>query len=105
MEKKLNLVKKKAWAIKSSDSEASSSIKGYYKDSSLAHIESKGCGWYGSDGEVICVTVYEDEQGKVYSVEDLGKYRDDDEVIKEKTLNSIKEKLTTEELAFLGVKF
>jgi hypothetical protein len=104
MKNELNLVKKKAWAINSSDSEVSSSIKGYYKDSSLAHIESNGCGWFGSDGEVICVTVYEDEEGKVYSVEDLGKYRDDEEVVKEKIINSIKEKLTTDELVFLGIK-
>ena len=50
---KLKLTKVVAWAVSSSDDERSSSIKGYYKDYNIASVDSKGSGWFGSDGDVV----------------------------------------------------
>lgn len=100
----LNLKKVSAYAVYSSDDERSGSIKGYYKDYNAASVKAKGSGWYGSDGEVKTVNVWMDEEGKIYDVKPLGKYTDDAEKYRQETMESIKSKLTKEELELLGVK-
>lgn len=100
---KLNLTKVSAWAVEASLDERRSGIKGYYKDRNIASVDAKGAGWYGSDGEAIPVDLYEDEQGNIYTLKCEGAYKDVDRKYKEEAMESIKAKLTTEELKLLGI--
>lgn len=97
------LKKEKAFAVNSSDDGKSSSIKGYFKDYNVASVKSKGSGWYGADGEVKSVDVWADGEGNIYDLKPLGKYTDEAEKYRQETMQSIKSKLTKEELELLGV--
>tara|TARA_R110001592_G_scaffold268269_3_gene534544 strand:- start:50312 stop:50620 length:309 start_codon:yes stop_codon:yes gene_type:complete len=100
---KLKLTKVVAWAVSSSDDERSSSIKGYYKDYNIASVDSKGSGWFGSDGDVVQAEIYEDEEGNIYTLKSVGKYKDVDRKYREEAMKKIKDKLTPEELKLLGL--
>ncbi len=100
----LVLTKKRLFALKASDDEWKSSIRGYYVDYGLALIASKGCGWYGSDGEVISVETYMGQDKNVYVVESKGKPVDIDKEYQEDMKKQILSKLTPEEISFLGIK-
>lgn len=100
---KLNLTKVSAWAVKASIDERRSAIKGYYKDGNIAAVDAKGAGWYGSDGDAIQVELYEDEQGNIYTLKCEGVYIDVGRKYKEEAMESIKAKLTPEELKLLGI--
>lgn len=99
----LNLTQKSAYALRVSTDEHSSKISGYYKDSNMADIDAKGAGWYGSDGCVESATVYEDENGEIYQVKHLGKYKDVDREYREETMEKIRSKLTDAERKVLGI--
>ena len=99
----LILTKVKAFAMEASDDERSSSIKGYYKNKNIASIDAKDAGWYGSNGKVIPIDLYEDLEGNVYLLESIGKYKDDDRKYREEAILNIKLKLTPEEQLLLGI--
>ena len=100
----LRLKPVKAFTIYSSDDDRRSSEKGIYKDYAIASKKAKGCGWYGSDGEVRTKDgIFEDEQGGLYNVKFIGNFTDVAEKEREETLASIKSKLTEQELAFLKI--
>jgi hypothetical protein len=99
----LNLKKITVFAVRASIDEKSFAIKGYYQDKNIAGIDSKKAGWFGSDGEVIEVTIYQDEHGNIYKVEELGMFKDKDREYKDEVLNKIKSKLTGAEREFLGL--
>lgn len=101
---KLTLTKINAYTINSADSEYRSSNKGVYRDYSVAAVRAPNSGWYGSNGTVENIEVWQDENGELYSVKPLGKFTDEVEKYKEDLISSIKAKLTTEELALIGVK-
>ena len=103
MEKELKLKKVSAYEVIVSTDERSSKTLGYYKDSNIASIDSKKAGWYDLDGEVSSVELYEDENGDIYDVESLGKYKDVEKEYREEILAKIRSKLTTEELKFLNL--
>lgn len=95
----------KAYTIYTPIDEMRSVEKGLYKDRSIADVDAKGSGWYGSDGTVReKENVYEDEAGALYQVFPLAKFTDVEKAYKEKTLASIKSKLTPAELELLGLK-
>jgi hypothetical protein len=100
----LILKKATAYTVHSSDSDRTSSNKGAYKDFNIATVRAKGSGWYGADGEVKMIEVWEDKDGNLFTVKPIGKYTDEDEKYREETLKSIKSKLTKEELKLLGIK-
>lgn len=100
----LILKKTKAYSVyASNDDKGFGSIIGYYQDYNIASVKSKGVGFYGADGEVESVEVWQDENGNIYSLKPLGKYTDVAEKYKDETLQSIKSKLTKEELELLGI--
>lgn len=77
---------------------------GYYKDWNVANVDAKN--WYGSNGNVKNVTLYEDEDGNIYNVKCEGKYKDIDRLYREDRedrINQIKSKLTPEECKLLGL--
>lgn len=101
----LKLKPVKAYTICSSDNEWGSSEKGLYKDYNIAATKAIGSGWYASNGEVRDKKdVYEDENGKLYTVKYIGQFDDISEKFKEDILMGIKSKLTKEELELLGIK-
>lgn len=101
----LKLKQVKAFTIYSSDSERSASEKGLYKDYGVASIRAKGHGWCGADGEVKeKKDIYQDESGELYRVHKVGNFIDVEEEYKEKIIQSIKAKLTKEELEMLGLQ-
>jgi hypothetical protein len=101
--KQLNLKKVSVYALKASVDELSSKILGYYKDVNIASVDAKGAGWYGSDGNIETVTLYEDEQGNIYNVKYEGKYKDVDREYRTETIEKIKSKLTPKECKLLGI--
>ena len=105
MENKLELTKvDKAYTINSADNEYSSSNKGVYKDYNIASTKAKGSGWYGSNGTVEDVTdLYQDVNGVLYKIKLIGKFTDEEEKYRTDTINSIKSKLTKEELELLNI--
>lgn len=103
MEEELKLKKVRAYKMSASNDERCSSVRGYYKNFNAASIDSKKAGWYDSDGKVELVDLYEDEEGKLYSTESLGKFKDVEKQYHEETLEKIKSKLTPEEISFLKI--
>ena len=105
MSTELTLKKVTAYTVYSSDNEWTGSEKGSYKSSDIASVKAKGAGWYGSDGQVrVKKDVYSDEEGNLYNVTKIGKFIDELEKEYQAVINSIKSKLTPEELHLLGVK-
>lgn len=101
--KTLKLEKLTAFAVNSSDDEWKSSIKGYYRQRSVAEVKAVGSGWYGSNGQVVPVDVYTD--GKIlYRVEIIGMFTDEAAGFHNNLVNSIKSKLTKAELELLGIQ-
>jgi hypothetical protein len=100
----LHLKKTSGYTVNSSDSEYASSDKGLYRNYNYASTKAKGSGWYGADGEVRDVEVWQDQNGELYSVKHVGKFQDDEEEFRKNVMNSIKSKLTQEELKILGIK-
>ena len=99
----LNLTVAIAYTVHSSDSEVRSSDKGVYKDISIANKMAIGSGWWGSNGEVkLLENIFEDEKGRLYQVKFLGYPTNEDEEHKKNLLESIKSKLTDEELNFIN---
>jgi hypothetical protein len=101
---KLTLKKIEAYTVHSTDNDRTSSNKGVYRNSSIAAVRAVKAGWYGSDGTVISIEVWEDENGDLYNLKKLGKFTDEAEQYKENLMASIKSKLTTEELTLIGIK-
>ena len=99
----LKLNKVSAWAVEASVDERRNAITGYYKDSNIARVDAQGAGWYGSEGTVKEVDLYEDEDGNIYNVVCEGKYKDVDRKFREETMDNIKTKLTPEEIKLLGL--
>lgn len=99
----LNLIKQSVWSIVATVDERSSRSIGYYKNSSIAFNNAKGAGWYGSDGTVELVDVYEDDKGNIYEVKPKGRCVDVAEKAEEEMINVIKSKLSDNELEFLGI--
>lgn len=94
-----------AYTINSADDERKSSDKGIYRNYSIASQKAPKSGWYGSDGTVETLNgIYEDENGDVYRVTKFGKSTDDLEVYTKSMSETIKSKLTPEELEFLKIK-
>jgi hypothetical protein len=101
----LSLTKVSAYTVNSADSETTSSDKGLYSDLNIATVKAKGAGWYGSNGEARgLLDIWQDEYGDLYQVTPLGKFTDVAEKYKEDLVNSIKSKLTPEELVLVGIK-
>lgn len=102
----MKLRKITAWTVYSADSDTQSSEKGVYQERSLAEAKSRGSGWYGSNGEVREKTdVWQDlETGELYQVKCLGHFTDLEEARRKRMAESIKSKLTEEEIKFLNVK-
>jgi len=101
---KLTLKKINAYTINSADDDFRSSDKGVYRNLSVATERAPKSGWYGSNGTVKNIEVWEDEDGELYSLKPLGKFTDEAEQYKENLMASIKSKLTTEELTLIGIK-
>lgn len=99
----LTLKKIDAYTVNSSDDEMRSSDKGVYRNSSVAAVRAVKSGWYGSDGTVKNIEVWEDENGDLYTLKKLGKFTDEAEKYKENLMTSIKSKLTNEEMILLGL--
>lgn len=101
---KLNLTKVTAYTVYSSDSDITSSEKGYYKNYNIASTKCKKVGWFGFDGEVReKKDVYSDENGELYIVKHVGQFTDVSEKYREDIIAQIKSKLTKEELGILGI--
>jgi transcriptional regulator with XRE-family HTH domain len=98
-QKELHLKQIQSYAVVASTDERSSGIFGYYSDYNAASINTKGVGWYGSDGNVEAKTVYYDGE-QIYEVKPLGKFKDIDENEKKAMIDRIKSKLTPEEWEF-----
>jgi hypothetical protein len=86
--------------IASVDERGPYEVKGYWQDQNAATIASKKAGWWGSDGEVKEVTLFQDNLGILYEVKQLSAFQDDEEGQKHLMLANIKAKLTPEEWAF-----
>jgi hypothetical protein len=95
----LNLTKTTAHVVVASTDERSSGITGYYSSFTAASINTKGVGWYGSDGEVETRTVYTDGD-QIYEVKCLGKFADVSDKERQGMIDRIKSKLTPDEWAF-----
>lgn len=94
-----------AYTVNSADDERRSSDKGIYRNYSIASQKAQKSGWYGSDGTVETLKdIYEDEFGDVYRVTKIGKSTDDLEAYTKSMSETIKSKLTPEELEFLKIK-
>lgn len=99
----LTIKKINAYTVHSSDDERTSSDKGVYRSSSIAAVKARKSGWYGSDGTVKNIEVWEDENGNLYKVKAIGKFTDEAEKYRADLIASIKAKLTIEELALLNL--
>jgi len=97
----LILTKVEGYAVRTTDDERSSSIKGYYKTYHTASKAAEGTGWYGSNGTVEPTELYEDSNGNIYVIKYTGKYTDVAKKEREELIESINSKLTTEELELL----
>lgn len=97
--KELILKETTAYVVVASVDERQSGIKGYYSSMTAASVNTKGVGWYGSDGEVEQRTVYTDGE-QIFKVEPLGKFKDIDDEDRAEMLNRIKAKLTPDEWDF-----
>ena len=94
-----------AYTINSADDERGSSDKGIYRNWEIANAKAPKSGWYGSNGTVETLkNIYEDEDGDVYRVVKFGKSTDDLEAYTKSMSETIKSKLTPEELEFLKIK-
>lgn len=76
----------------------------YYLSSAIAVKDSIGKDPWGKDGKVTYRQLYEDEEGNLYTVKELGKPVDVETAYREKTIASIKAKLTPAELELLNIK-
>lgn len=101
----LNLNPIQAFTVNSPDDEYRSSDKGIYRTKEIAQSKCKNAGWYGSAGKVEEKDdIYIDENGTLYEVTKLGGFTDEDIRKKNDLIESIKSKLTQEELALLNFK-
>lgn len=105
MKNELSLTKVEAWAIHALIDDRRTGTKGYYKDPAIAAIDAVGAGINGEDGTVDPISLYEDTDGDIYYVEQAGngKYKDVQRANKKVVIDSIKTKLTQEELDVLGL--
>lgn len=99
MNDELNLKKTTAHVVVASTDERSFGIMGYYSSHTAASINTKGVGWYGSDGSVETRTVYTDGDN-IYKVESLGKFSDVSEQERKAMIDRIKAKLSPDEWEF-----
>lgn len=99
----MKLIKVTAFKVVASIDERQSGIKGYYKDKRIATQDAKGAGFYGSNGTVTAVNLWTDGTD-IFELNNLGKYTDEDAEYRAKAIDSIKSKLTPEELQLLGIK-
>ena len=97
----LVLTQVNGYAVRASDDERSSSIKGYYKEYHTASKAAENAGWYGSNGTVEPTQLYEDNEGNIYVIKYAGKYTDVAKKEREELISSINSKLTKEELELL----
>lgn len=91
------------WA---SDSERSSSSRGFWTNKQVARIDMKGMGWYGSDGRINgeFEGLYDEINDKYYKlVENVNDRKISKKEWKERMETSIKEKLTKSELDYLNL--
>jgi hypothetical protein len=72
-------------------------IKSYYRHELLAEIDSKG----QNDTKINPISIWEDDDGKLYSVKELGRPFDKDRDPYAEIVGSIKEKLSPTELKYL----
>jgi hypothetical protein len=91
----------KVYAVEASVDEWKHEILGYYREYSVATIKAKKAGWYGSDGKVVDVELYQDFEGNLYDVKSLGKPSDVQEEYVNEMTDTIKSKLSEAEWAFL----
>ena len=106
MKDKLELTKITGYILMAdNDSGTSYQIKGYYKNENIALVDAKGAGSWGGDGKVEKVELYTDGEN-IYTLQlaGVGKFVDIERDYKDKTINTIKSKLTKEELELLGIK-
>lgn len=99
----LKLKQTGGYTVTISDEKGGDVSKRYYKDYNIASVKSKGAGYYGEDGRVVELKLWEDSDGNLYSVELLGKFSDSNEKYRMEVLSSIKNKLSKQELELLGL--
>lgn len=103
--KNILLTEIKGYKVVGSDGEFLKSVKGYYKDYNIAIKDAEHIGLWGSKGDVTEITLYTDGEW-IYNldIDKRFKFKDELKEYKEKTIASIKEKLTKEELELLNIK-
>lgn len=97
----LTLVKTNVYKLTAAIDERSTGVLGYYKSYSKANKASLTAGWYGSEGTVCMVSMYSDLDSNLYEVRKLGMCSDEQASSEEKLLDSIKSKLSEDELNYL----
>ena len=102
----MDLILKKVTGYKLtvSVSEWQNKTAGYYRDRSIAEVEKLGAGWYGSNGDVDAVELYEDGAGNLYKVKELTGFKDDEDFHEREMRAKILGKLSPEEQEYLESK-
>jgi len=103
MKDNLSLSKINAFTINSEDDDKRSSNKGCYKDYNIASINAKNCGWFGSNGSVEKMEVWQDEDELLYTLTPIGHFTDAIESYRNDVIDNIKAKLTDAEIKLLGI--
>lgn len=75
----------------------------YYKDKNIAAIDGNGAGFYGADGIVSPVKLWQDTKGNLYRLEAGGALVDADKNYKETVRQRIAERLGPVEAEFMGL--
>jgi len=87
----------------SNDDRGFGSVIGYYKSSTIAGIDKKGKGYYGSDGEVKPVELYTDGKS-LYQLQLVADgFTDEQREYKKEVMEKLKSKLSKDEIDFLGL--
>ena len=100
----ITLNKISAYELFASNSDSGSGdIIGYYKSSTIAGIDKKGKGYFGSDGKVNPVDLYTDGKSlyKLQLVADG--FTDEQREYKKNVMERIKAKLSKDEIDLLGL--
>jgi hypothetical protein len=100
---KIELEEVSAYSLYIDTDERHGHIKGYYHSFEAAKIDAKGAGWYGGDGRVDDCKVWTDVDGNLYKLQKCGKFVDIERAYQENMRARILEKLSQEEIAFLGL--
>ena len=101
----VHLTHVKGFAMISSDNETSHSIKGYYRDHTVASAATQGAGWYGGNGWVEEVDNLYTDGSRLFVLEPVSnpEYEKEEAILKAAQIEKIKSKLTPNEIELLGL--